>query len=191
MNMISIKFNGSEYSVPRGITILAAAQETQKLIQEFRQVVIPTIYYLKGINDTDESGVCVVEVDGELVNASTTRVKDGMEILTKSEKVMAARKEALATATVSTAPAPPTASCRSCSTPTALPMSPLCPRVITLRSTPPPRCWSVTTTSASSAAAVSMCAPRCRPFPPSPPPVRVWRWRSLLPVPRAWPLPAA
>ena len=96
MNMISIKFNGSEYSVPRGITILAAAQETQKLIQEFRQVVIPTIYYLKGINDTDESGVCVVEVDGELVNASTTRVKDGMEILTKSEKVMAARKEALA-----------------------------------------------------------------------------------------------
>ena len=96
MNMISIKFNGSEYSVPRGITILAAAQETQKLIQEFRQVVIPTIYYLKGINDTDESGVCVVEVDGELINASTTRVKDGMEILTKSEKVMAARKEALA-----------------------------------------------------------------------------------------------
>ena len=96
MNMISIKFNGSEYSVPRGITILAAAQETQKLIQEFRQVVIPTIYYLKGINDTDESGVCVVEVDGELVNASTTRVKDGMEILTKSEMVMAARKEALA-----------------------------------------------------------------------------------------------
>ena len=96
MNMISIKFNGSEYSVPRGITILAAAQETQKLIQEFRQVVIPTIYYLKGINDTDESGVCVVEVDGELVNASTTRVKDGMEILTKSPAVMAARKEALA-----------------------------------------------------------------------------------------------
>ena len=96
MNMISIKFNGSEYSVPRGITILAAAQETQKLIQEFRQVVIPTIYYLKGINDTDESGVCVVEVDGELINASTTRVKDGMEIPTKSEKVMAARKEALA-----------------------------------------------------------------------------------------------
>ena len=96
MNMISIKFNGSEYSVPRGITILAAAQETQKLIQEFRQVVIPTLYYLKGINDTDESGVCVVEVEGQLVNASTTRVKDGMEILTKSPAVMAARKEALA-----------------------------------------------------------------------------------------------
>ena len=96
MNKISIKFNGGEYSVPRGITILAAAQETQKLFQEFRQVQIPTLYYLKGINNTDESGVCVVEVNGELVNASTTRVKDGMEIFTKTEKVIAARKEALA-----------------------------------------------------------------------------------------------
>ena len=96
MNQISIKFNGGEYSVPRGITILAAAQKTQKLFQEFRQVRIPTLYYLKGVNDTDESGVCVVEVNGELVNASTTRVKDGMEIFTKTEKVMAARKEALA-----------------------------------------------------------------------------------------------
>ena len=94
--MTSIKFNGKDYSVSKGITILAASFETQKLAQEPLQVRIPTLYYLKGIQDVDESGVCVVEVNGELVNASTTRVKDGMEILTMSEKVVAARKQALA-----------------------------------------------------------------------------------------------
>ncbi len=94
--MTSIKFNGKDYSVSKGITILAASFETQKLAQEPMQIRIPTLYYLKGIQDVDESGVCVVEVNGELVNASTTRVKEGMDILTKSEKVVAARKEALA-----------------------------------------------------------------------------------------------
>ena len=62
-------------------------------IQTFED--IRTENYLKGINDTDESGVCVAEVNGEVVNASVTRIKAGMEILTNSEKVIAARKEAL------------------------------------------------------------------------------------------------
>ena len=93
--MTSIKFNGKDYAVSKGITILAASFETQKLAQEPMQIRIPTLYYLKGIQDVDESGVCVVEADGELVNASTTRVKEGMDIQTMSEKVVAARKEAL------------------------------------------------------------------------------------------------
>jgi NADP-reducing hydrogenase subunit HndD len=93
---ISVKFNGKDYSVTQGITILAASQETQKLLQEFRKVEIPTLYYLKGGNDIDDSGICVVEVEDKVVNASTTRIKDGMKILSNSEKVIAARKEALA-----------------------------------------------------------------------------------------------
>lgn len=96
MANVNIKFNGRDYSVTKGITILAASHETQKLPQEFRQVQIPTLYYMKGVNDIDESGVCVVEVEGALVNASTTRVKEGMVIDTKSEACVAARKEALA-----------------------------------------------------------------------------------------------
>lgn len=96
MEKISIKFNDKDYSVTQGITILAASLETQQLLQEFRKVEIPTLYYLKGLNDMDDSGVCVVEVDGEIVNASTTRVKDGMKVFTNSEKVISARKEALA-----------------------------------------------------------------------------------------------
>ncbi len=93
--MISIKFNGRDYSVKPGITIFAAAQETMQLAQDYRQVKIPTLYYLKGVVNTDDSGVCVAEVNGEIVNASTTRVKEGMEILTNSPAVVAARKEAL------------------------------------------------------------------------------------------------
>jgi NADP-reducing hydrogenase subunit HndD len=95
MGMISVKFNGKDYSVSRGATILAASQETQKLNQEFKRVNIPILYYLKGLNDTDDSGVCVVEVNGEVLNASSARVKADMEILTDSDKVIAARKEAL------------------------------------------------------------------------------------------------
>lgn len=94
--MIAIKIDGRDYHVKKGATILAASFETQKLAQEPLQVKIPTLYYLKGVVDIDESGVCTVEADGKLVNASTERVHEGMEIQTKSEPVMAARKEALA-----------------------------------------------------------------------------------------------
>ncbi len=93
--MISITIDGTEYKVKKGITILAASFETQELAQEPFQVKIPTLYYLKNVMDIDESGVCVVEADGELVNASTTRVCEGMVINTKTEQVMNARKEAL------------------------------------------------------------------------------------------------
>ena len=93
--MISITIDGTEYKVNKGITILAASFETQKLAQEPFQVRIPTLYYLKNVMDIDESGVCVVEADGILVDASTTRVMEGMTICTKTETVINARKEAL------------------------------------------------------------------------------------------------
>ena len=96
MENITIKINGREYSMKKGITILAASFETQKFAQEYKQQSIPTLYYLKGVMDIDESGVCVVEADGQIVNASTTRIKDGMEIMTNSPAVIQARKDALA-----------------------------------------------------------------------------------------------
>ncbi len=46
--------------------------------------------------DIDESGVCIAEVDGKVVNASMTRVKEGMEIWTNTPAVIEARKAALA-----------------------------------------------------------------------------------------------
>ena len=96
MENITIKINSREYSMKKGITILAASFETQKFAQEYKRHSIPTLYYLKGVMDIDESGVCVVEADGNIVNASTTRIKDGMEIMTDTPAVIQARKDALA-----------------------------------------------------------------------------------------------
>lgn len=96
MNTVNIKINGYDYTMKHGITILDASFETLKFQREFLQQPIPTLYYLKGVVDVDDSGVCVVEADGKLVNASTTRIYEGMEIQTRSDAVMAARREALA-----------------------------------------------------------------------------------------------
>ena len=96
MSTVNIKINGYDYTMKKGITILDASFETLKMHREFMQQPIPTLYYLKGVQDVDLSGVCVVEVAGEIVNASMTRIKEGMEILTQTPAVMEARKKALA-----------------------------------------------------------------------------------------------
>lgn len=96
MGLVTFKINGYEYSMKKGITILDASFETLKSAKEYLQHPIPVLYYLKGVVDIDESGVCVVNAGGKLVNASTTRVTEGMEILTDTPEVIAARKEALA-----------------------------------------------------------------------------------------------
>ena len=95
MKTCSVKIERRSYSFHQGMTILEAALETQSCVQEYRQVSLPVLYYLKGVVDIDESGVCVVEADGEVVNASKTRIREGMEIFTASENVIAARKKAL------------------------------------------------------------------------------------------------
>lgn len=96
MGNVTFKINGYEYTMKKGITILDASFETRKLAKEYLQHPIPTLYYLKGVVDIDESGVCVVEADGKPVNASKTRVAEGMEIATRTPEVIRARKEALA-----------------------------------------------------------------------------------------------
>ena len=96
MRTVNIKINGYEYKIKKGITILDASFETLKMQREFMQQKIPTLYYLKGVQDVDLSGVCVAEVAGEIVNASTTRIEEGMEIQTHTPAVMEARKKALA-----------------------------------------------------------------------------------------------
>lgn len=95
MRTVNIKINGYDYTMKKGITILDASFETLKMQREFMQQKIPTLYYLKDVQDVDLSGVCVAEVAGEIVNASTTRIEEGMEIQTHTPAVMEARKKAL------------------------------------------------------------------------------------------------
>lgn len=90
---IKINVNSIDINVKKGATILEAVRDAQF---PFLDMKIPTLYYLKGVVDVDDSGVCIAEADGEIVNASRIRVKEGMKIQTRNEALEAARKEALA-----------------------------------------------------------------------------------------------
>ena len=86
METVNIKINGAEYTVPAGSTILEAAHSVG--------VEIPTLCYLKEINAIGACRICVVEVKGArgLVTACVYPVNEGMEVITNSEKVLAARR---------------------------------------------------------------------------------------------------
>ena len=87
--MINITINGKKLSVAEGKTILEAAREAG--------IVIPTLCYLKELNEVGACRVCVVEVKGydRLVAACNTKVAEGMEIETASARVLEARKHNL------------------------------------------------------------------------------------------------
>ncbi len=86
MDMIKVKINGVEYSVPAGITVLEACK--------YANIDIPTLCYLKDINEIGACRLCLVEVTGArgLVTACVYPVNDGMEIQTNTAKIRAARK---------------------------------------------------------------------------------------------------
>ncbi len=86
MEMINCKINGIAVSVPKGATILEAAREAG--------VDIPTLCYLKEINEIGACRICVVEATGArgLVTACVYPVTEGMEIKTNTPKVQKARK---------------------------------------------------------------------------------------------------
>ena len=86
---MNIKINGKAISAEEGKTILEAAREAG--------IVIPTLCYLKELNEVGACRVCVVEVNGSdrLVAACNTKVVEGMEIETASARVMEARKHNL------------------------------------------------------------------------------------------------
>ncbi len=86
MEMVNIKINGMPLSVPAGSTILEAARQ--------HGIEIPTLCYLRDINEIGACRICVVEVVGmrNLVAACVYPVAEGMEILTNSKRVFASRK---------------------------------------------------------------------------------------------------
>jgi len=86
MNMVNVKINGVDYSVPAGITVLEACK--------YANIDIPTLCYLKDINEIGACRLCLVEVKGArgMVTACVYPVNDGMEIETNTPKIRAARK---------------------------------------------------------------------------------------------------
>ena len=89
MEMINIKINGADYQVPAGITVLEAAK--------YAGIEIPTLCYLKDINEIGACRLCLVEVSEggkpfRMVTACVYPVTEGMEILTNTPKINQSRK---------------------------------------------------------------------------------------------------
>ena len=89
MEMVNIKINNMPMSVPKGISILEAAR--------MAGIEIPTLCYLKKINEIGACRICMVEVKGarSLVTACVYPVNEGMEIFTNTERVRKSRKMTL------------------------------------------------------------------------------------------------
>ena len=87
--MVNVKINNKSYSVPKGSTILEAAR--------YAGIEIPTLCFLKDINQIGACRICMVEVKGarSLVAACVFPVNEGMEIFTNTEKVRHSRKMTL------------------------------------------------------------------------------------------------
>ena len=86
MDMVNIKINGMPLSVPKGSTVLEAAR--------LAGIKIPTLCYLKDINEIGACRICMVEVKGarSLVTACVYPVNEGMEVFTNTPKVLEARR---------------------------------------------------------------------------------------------------
>ncbi|HIZ07912.1 MAG TPA: [FeFe] hydrogenase, group A [Candidatus Eubacterium avistercoris] len=86
MNKVCVTIDGISLYVPENYTILQAAKEVN--------INIPTLCFLKDINEIGCCRMCLVEVKGakSLQAACVYPVSDGMEVLTHTPKVMEARK---------------------------------------------------------------------------------------------------
>lgn len=84
--MVNLKINDVPISVKEGTTILEACK--------MAKYPVPTLCYLKGINDIGACRVCVVEIKGieRLITSCNNVVKEGMEVYTNSPKVREARR---------------------------------------------------------------------------------------------------
>ena len=92
MEKINVIVDDIKLEVRKGATIYDAVTEVDF---PYYDMSIPTLYYLKGVQEVDNSGVAIVEVEGEIVNATTTYIKEGMSIYTDSPAVIEQRKAAL------------------------------------------------------------------------------------------------
>ncbi|MGN0713957.1 MAG: NADH-dependent [FeFe] hydrogenase, group A6 [Anaerovoracaceae bacterium] len=87
--MVKLTINGIPVEVPAGSTVLEAAREAG--------VRIPTLCYLKDINEIGACRMCLVEVKGarSLVTSCVYPVTEGMEVFTNTPAVQRSHKATL------------------------------------------------------------------------------------------------
>ena len=90
-NMVNLKINGIDVSVPKGSTILDAARSTG--------IEIPTLCFMKDKNEIGACRICIVEANEgrgfRQVTACVYPVSEGMEVKTNTEAIQKARKTTL------------------------------------------------------------------------------------------------
>ncbi|MBE6686627.1 MAG: 2Fe-2S iron-sulfur cluster binding domain-containing protein [Ruminococcaceae bacterium] len=86
METVNIKINGRDYAVPANSTVLEACRAAK--------IDIPTLCYMKDINEIGACRLCLVEVKGARgpVAACVYPVNEGMEVLTNTPAIRKARK---------------------------------------------------------------------------------------------------
>ena len=86
MNTVTLTIDGVQITVPANYTILEAAAEAG--------INIPTLCYLKDINQIGACRLCLVEIEGAraLQAACVSQVGEGMVVRTNTEKLRANRK---------------------------------------------------------------------------------------------------
>jgi formate dehydrogenase alpha subunit len=84
--LVTLHIDDQELSVTRGTTIIEAASQAG--------IEIPHLCYFEGLERTGACRMCLVEVEGakELVVACTMRVREGMAVRTRTDKVLKARR---------------------------------------------------------------------------------------------------
>lgn len=88
MENITIKINGLDVSAPAGSTILEAAR--------LAHIEIPTLCFLKEINEIAACRICTVEIGGGKLAASCVYpINAGMEVWTNTPKIRDYRKKTL------------------------------------------------------------------------------------------------
>ena len=84
--MVNLTINNKKVCVPEGTTILDAAATVG--------IKIPTLCFLKELNEIGACRICCVEVEGKdtLVASCNTKVEEGMVVYTGSQKAQYARR---------------------------------------------------------------------------------------------------
>lgn len=87
--LVTLKINNKEVSVPSNYTILQAANENN--------IFIPRLCFFKEVNENASCRLCVVEIEGvkTLKNSCTVKVAPGMVVKTNTPRVRSTVKQTL------------------------------------------------------------------------------------------------
>ena len=88
-NIITLTIDNQKIQVPKGTTILEAARKAG--------IDIPTLCFLKEINEVGDCRMCIVEVEGRrgFATSCITKVEEGMVVHTNTPDVVDARRVVL------------------------------------------------------------------------------------------------